>query len=327
MAQDDAAQTAYVVRMSLGDGLVEYGLEANRIAMGYRGFLGLIEVASEAEDPRAIRDALQKVVKDWNNRVAGPKAVELWRFLRCMKQGDLVLVPHGGGIYFAQVEDVRPGYDPTMPGKDAGYYRDVKWLNPEAAFPRGGLPSAVYHAVGSGTRRTLREVKTLLPQVQALVEGRVDSQKTFQDDLRNRLEENAKDELENGKMSSKGFEYLLCELFKRRFGAIGDVRGGRADQGADIVLHIQPPFDLLASTVVIQAKYHKPTIGREAVKQIRAGMEAEEADLGLVITTGEFDEGAIEEANSEDHRDRVLLWDGQMLAKVIVESGLELTKA
>lgn len=45
------------------------------------------------------------------------------------------------------------------------------------------------------------------------------------------------------------------------------------------------------------------------------------------ITFDDAAKDACEKANPEDHRANVLLWDGPMLAKVIVESGLELTRA
>ena len=274
-AQNDG-RTVYVVRMNIaghGD-IVKYGLEANRIAVGYSEVPGLIEIA---DDQYAIREAMK---------------------------------PEG-----------------------AAYYRDVEWLNGKEPFPRHGLASPIQHHVGPGTRNTLREVPQIRSQVKALAKGIVKTDKTFQDNLRERLEKNAMDVLKNGNMNPKDFEYFLYDLFTRRFGAIGKRRSGSGDKGADIVLDILPPHDLLASKVVIQAKYHvaKGRItGKDAVDQILDGMDAEEADLGIVITTGEFDDAAkdaCEKANPEDHRANVLLWDGPMLAKVIVESGLELTRA
>ena len=329
MAKNSDTRTVYVVRMNIGrpGELVEYGLRANRIALGYSEVPGLIEIA---DNHYAVREALKKTYS-WNNRKAGKSAGELRRFLHGMKQHDLVLVPHGNDIYLAKVAGPL-GFDKDMPA-GAGYYRDVEWLNPKAPFPRRGLDSAIQHHVGEGTRNTLRELnKALLPRVKALAERNVDTDKTFQDNLRERLEKDAIDVLENRNMNPKGFEYFLCDLFKRRFGAIGAVRGGRADKGADIVLDIPPPHDLLASKVVIQAKYHVDgrKTGKKAVDQILEGMNKEQADLGIVITTGEFDDTArtaCDEANPEDHRASVLLWDGQRLAKVIVESGLELTRA
>ena len=329
MAQNDDGRTVYVVRMNIaghGD-IVKYGLEANRIAVGYSEVPGLIEIA---DDQYAIREAIKKAYF-WNNRKAGKSAGELRRFLGGMQQDDLVLVPHGNDVHLAKVAGP-PGFDENMP-EGAAYYRDVEWLNGKEPFPRHGLASPIQHHVGPGTRNTLREVPQIRSQVKALEEGRVHTDKTFQDNLRKCLEKNAMDVLKNGNMNPKDFEYFLYDLFTRLFGAIGNRRSGSSDKGADIVLDILPPHDLLASKVVIQAKYHvaKGRItGKDAVDQILDGMDAEEADLGIVITTGEFDDAAkdaCEKANPEDHRANVLLWDGPMLAKVIVESGLELTRA
>ena len=323
----DDAQSVFILRMNIGGrhDKVGYGLEANRIVIGYARTPGLIEIADNANDHYPLRDAISEAY-EWDNKVAGRKAGELWRFFRGMKPDDLVLVPHGKDIYLARVAGP-PGFDESMGA--AAYYREVEWLNGGVAYPRGGLDSIVQHNVGSGTRNTCREVKAILPQVREMEERRVDTDKTFQENLRERLEENAKDVLEHRNMNPKGFEYFLCELFMRRFGAIGNVRGGRGDKGADIVLDIPPPYDLLTPRVVVQAKYYVDgrKVGRTAVDDIVRGMDAEGADLGLVVTTGEFSDDA-EEACEQVNADgqRVELVDGELLATMIVESGIALTK-
>ena len=46
-----------------------------------------------------------------------------------------------------------------------------------------------------------------------LAKGIVKTDKTFQDNLRERLEKNAMDVLKNGNMNPKDFEYFLYDLF------------------------------------------------------------------------------------------------------------------
>jgi restriction endonuclease Mrr len=81
-----------------------------------------------------------------------------------------------------------------------------------------------------------------------------------------------------------------------------------------------------SQTVAVQAKYWKPDppVGKKVVKQLIQGIEAEEAVLGLVITTGTIAEDA--ERQAEDYFDetgiRIELLDGKQFAKVIVELGI-----
>ena len=134
-AQNDG-RTVYVVRMNIaghGD-IVKYGLEANRIAVGYSEVPSLIEIA---DDQYAIREAIKKAYS-WNNRKAGKSAGELRRFLDGMQQDDLVLVPHGNDVHLAKVVGP-PGFDENMP-EGAAYYRDVEWLNGKE---KGGAEAAI----------------------------------------------------------------------------------------------------------------------------------------------------------------------------------------
>ena len=273
MAQNDDAQTVYVVRMKLGSSIVEYGLRANRIAIGYRETPSLIEIAAD-------KYKLRETIKEVYGWVAGPPVFD----------GNL---PHG-----------------------AGYYRDVEWLNNGQFYPRSGLPSDVQKSL-KYTWGTCEEAKGILEQVLAIEKGHTRTDRTFQENLREHLANEALEKLLKGNMNEKRFESFLRTLFEHRLGASGSGRSGASDKGADIVLEVPQPRPLPTLRVAIQAKYHKPTVGPEAVDQILRGMAEEAAHLGLVVTTGEFSEGAFEKANEETAS--IGLVDGEMLARMIVD--------
>jgi hypothetical protein len=80
-----------------------------------------------------------------------------------------------------------------------------------------------------------------------------------------------------------------------------------------------------------RAKYWKPKppLGRDVVEQLIRGIENNEsgleAELGIVITSGTIGSDAIEKAREygESTGKRIELIDGELLAKLIVERGLQ----
>lgn len=75
----------------------------------------------------------------------------------------------------------------------------------------------------------------------------------------------------------------------------------------------------------MQAKHWQPEppVACGAVEQLVSGMEAEGADLGMVVTTGSFSPDAVEAAErySAESGKRIELVDGEQFAKMLVEHG------
>lgn len=86
---------------------------------------------------------------------------------------------------------------------------------------------------------------------------------------------------------------------------------------------------LLAETfplvVAVQAKHWQPEppVDRHVIDQLVSGMEAEGADLGMVITTGTYSDEASRAAKEylESAGKKIELVDGEQFAKMIVEHG------
>lgn len=126
-------------------------------------------------------------------------------------------------------------------------------------------------------------------------------------------------------MDSFGFEKLLATLLAS-LGATGVRIVARSqDKGADIVAVFS-----LANTfnfrLAVQAKHYRPDppVGPGVIDQLVAGMEAEQASLGWVATSGSFSAEALErKAEYEEQRGfQIELIDGDQLAAMIVEGGL-----
>ena len=97
------------------------------------------------------------------------------------------------------------------------------------------------------------------------------------------------------------------------------------DEGADVVATFLVA-GAFQQTVVVQAKQFQPDppIGVDVVQQLISGIEAESADLGMIVTSGTISKEAIDVAQVyfDDKGIRIELIDGEQFAKLIVEHGI-----
>jgi len=97
------SQSAFVLRMAPGyvDRMSE-ALDTNELIVGWAQAEGLLDPNLRWEE---FRDIIRRYyyAEDQNLRRAGNAAGHLWRFIREMKPGDLVVVPYGAGFYVAEV--------------------------------------------------------------------------------------------------------------------------------------------------------------------------------------------------------------------------------
>jgi len=148
---------------------------------------------------------------------------------------------------------------------------------------------------------------------------------TFQNDLQTRLAREVLDELRSGRIENFGFERLIKTVLLG-LGA-EDVRiiPRLADKGADLVATFRVAGTFL-QTIAVQAKHWQPDppVGREVVDQLIRGIEAESANLGMIITSGSISDDASDacEEYFEEKGIRIELVDGEQFAKLIVEHGI-----
>ena len=97
---------------------------------------------------------------------AGRDAGKMWRFIREMKKGDLVVVPAGPVFYVGEVACDEAFYDETKIEEDSAYRRAVTWLNNKQGIPRTAV-------AGSGlasrmkARSTCVTAKNLVDEIEA----------------------------------------------------------------------------------------------------------------------------------------------------------------
>lgn len=288
--------------------------------IGWSDAEGLI---NETLNWEQFREIIYKTYKEKDYKTAGRSAGNIWRFIREMHIGDLVVVPDGSNFHIAEVTD-EPYHDASKRSEDTAHRRKVKWLN-KNPIPRLLAPAALQSRMKA--YNTCTRATDLLAEIQSILDTHTKgTSTTFDQDLKKSLIETTLKNIRTGKINPKGFERLIRTLFNS-LGAIHITpqKGGKADKGADLVATFKLantfPFSL-----AIQAKHYKekPPVPKSDIEQLVKGMEAESTDLGLFVTSGTFSNEALEYINDLKDKQGLIIEtiDGEQLASLIIEKGL-----
>ena len=316
---DSVKQGAYIFRMF--DEWMREALDSNVIIIGWSCAKGLIN----EDNWEAFRDKVKQgcYPEDHDFRKAGQAAGHLRRFVK-MQKGDLVVVPHGGELYLAKVSGPAR-YEESKAPEGTAYRRDVKWLNGKKPIPRERAESAL--ASRMRTQGTTAGASDLLPPIIACLEGA----KPWRSDLRSELIATVLEEMRSGRIESYEFKDRVCNVLK---GLGADTARVMLmlrpkDKGADIVATFKVAAGVLPPlTVAVQVEHDKaePRVGEESIKRLILGIEAESADLGMLVTSGTISEEAEKSAKEyyEESGIQIVLVDGEQLAGIIVDHGLNI---
>lgn len=317
-------QQAFILRIApSGIDRVPQALQDNQIIIGWAYAEGLLGQQLSWEQFREI--IRKEYYNDESNlRKAGAAAGHMWRFIREMNKEDLIVVPYWSEFYVAQVNGP-PTYDSSKAEDDTAYRRQVKWLNNKRPICRGVARSALISRMK--TQGTCAYATDLFDEIKECLQiASADLTPTFQTDLQTGLIRETLAEMRCGRMDSFGFERLIQTVLSG-FGA-DDARivPRGQDKGADVLATFLVA-GAFRQVVAVQAKHWQPEppVGKEVVEQLIRGIEAESANLGMVITSGSISEEAVAAADKyyEDKGIRIELVDGEQFAKLIVENGIK----
>lgn len=257
-------------------------------------------------------------------RRAGGAAGHLWRFIREMKPGDLVVVPYGADFFVAEVSGPAT-YNRAKVNDDSAYRRAVRWLNGGKPISRQLARSALVSRMK--TQGTCADATDLLDEIKeclGLAEG--GQTPTFQTDLQARLIREVLTEMRSGRIESFGFERLIQTVLRGLGAEEVRIVPRSQDKGADLMATFRVA-GVFQQVVAVQAKHWQPEppVSKGDIDQLVRGMEAENADLGWFATSGTFSDDAVDYVSQlqEDEGRRIVLVDGEFLASLIVETGLK----
>jgi restriction endonuclease Mrr len=240
-----------------------------------------------------------------------------------MKPGDLVVVPHGPDFFVTEVSGPAT-YDRTKIDDDTAYRRPARWLNGGNPIPRQIARSALLSRMKTqGTSAVATDLLDEIKECLSLAER--GQAPTFQTDLQARLIRELLAELRSGRMDSFGFERLIQRVLRDLGAEEVRIVPRREDKGADLLATFRVA-GTFQQVVAVQAKHWQPEppVSREVVEQLIRGIEAESANLGMVVTSGSISEEAVQAAEQyfEETGVRIELLDGEQFAKLMVEHGI-----
>ena len=317
-------QQAFVLRIAPGgDDRVEEALEKNHLIIGWACAEGLLDDTLEWN---AFREIVRReyYAEEDNLRKVGNAAGHLWRFIREMMEGDLVVVPYGSEFYVGKVTG--PAfYDESKVDDDSAYRRPVKWLNGKNSIPRKYAKSALLSRMR--ILGTCADASDLVEQIKECVNiAETGDTPSFENDLEGKLVEKTLEELRSGRMGERGFEKLI-ETVLGGLGGKARIVPRKEDVGIDIYATFLVA-GIFQQVVGVQAKHFlpDPPIGAEVVAQLIRGIEesGQRITAGMVITSGTFSVEATAKAHEygDEKGIPIELVDGEQFAKLIVEHGL-----
>jgi len=320
------AQQAFVLRIApSGIDKVPEALDSNQIIIGWAKAEGLLDPSLTWEQFREI--IRRAYYADENTlRRTGSAAGHMWRFIREMNKGDLVVVPYGPQFYIAEVEGSAI-YGPNEVADDTAYRRPVQWLNGKKPVSRNIAKSALISRMK--TQGTCAYATDLLGEIKECLEiASSGHAPTFQSDLQSRLIDETLKELRGGRMESFGFERLIESVLTGLGSEDARIVPRSQDKGADIVATFLVA-GAFRQVIAVQAKHWQPypPVGKEVVEQLIRGIEAESATLGMIVTSGTISDEAAAAAEKyfDDKGIKIELVDGEQFAKLIVEHGIRTT--
>jgi len=322
------SQSGFVLRIAPGgEDMVPEALTSEQLIIGWAKAEGLLNPTLTWEQ---FREIVRKAYYTDHPtlRRAGAAAGHLWRFIREMKPGDLVVVPYEKGVFFvAEVSSEDPAtaiYDKTKVEDGSAYRRAVRWLNGAKPISRQLARSALLSRMK--TQGTCADATDLLDEIKECLRlAELGETPTFQSDLKARLVGEVLAELRRGRIESYGFERLIQTVLLDLGAKEVRILPRSEDKGADLVatFRIAGAFQ---HSIAVQAKHWRPEppVAREEVEQLIRGIEAESTNLGMVITAGTISEAAVQAAQQyfEEKGIRIELVDGEQFAKLIVEHGI-----
>lgn len=314
---------AFVLRIAPGNvDKMQEALASDDLIIGWAEAEGLLDASLDWWKFRAILHEHYYAGQD-SYRASGSAAGSMWRFIRDMKPGDLVVVPYGSAFYIGKVNG-EARYLKDKVKEDSAYRRKVQWLNGKKAIPRKVARAALISRMK--VRNTCADALDLLADIQdALSNTHKEERPAFSSDLRERLVAETLKEIQHGRMDSFAFEHLIASVLRSIGGKDVRVIPRKTDKGADVVatFSVAQTFNF---KLAVQAKHFqpKPPVCPDVIDQLVAGMEAEDTTIGWVVTSGTFSPEAVKHCDliMAEKEYRIELVDGEQLAALVVDGGL-----
>ena len=265
-----------------------------------------------------------------NMRKAGYGAGTMWRFINEMKNGDWVVVPFWGGVFYLAEIAGEAFYDSSEAAykADSCHRRPVRWLNNKQPIPRHFAKAKLVSRMK--TQQTSAEAGDLIDDIYdaLLLAGNTQkgtsSEELFASSLRKKISEAVLGEIHEGFMTPQKMEKLVMKVLRAVGASTARQIPTSIDKGVDIIASF-PIGPVAQVDVGFQVKCHTGETSNELLDQLKTGLEKENLTQGWFVTAGVFSDNAQEylEKKLEGSGIQISLVDGAQLAAMIIDSGLE----
>ena len=312
---------AYLVRAGRHGEDEEYALDNDVAVVGYRDVASL-EHADTYEQ-------VQKLVTAIFPDDAKPLSLsihvgQMWRFVREIREGDLVILPRKRTSQIAIVRVTGP-YRYTQ-GSTGVHTRSVEWLKPE--IPRATFQTDLLHSFGAAMTVCRIKRNNAVQRIQAVIASGKDpgpelqpttspegEEETFVDGLAD-LAQAAHDQIV-ARIQSRFRKHELARLVGAVLEAEGwvtDVSPPGPDGGVDILAG-RGALGLDAPKLCVQVKSQRSPANVTTYRTLLGSMQTFSAEQGLLVCWGGFNRAVLKEARQGHFS--VRLWDSSDLVEAI----------
>lgn len=255
------------------------------------------------------------------------------RFINGMHEGDWVVVPHWGGVFYVAEITGPAYYDKNVKAlnTDSSYRRPVRWLNGGNPIPRSLARAKLVSRMK--TQQTSAEAGDLIDDIWTAVitasqtkgkEQKADADVLLASSVRQKITRAVLEELEHGYMTPQRLEKLVVRLLKVVGATEVKQIATSKDKGVDIIATFLIG-GISQVDVGVQVKCHQGETKNEWLDQLISGLEKEDLTQGWFVTTARFKDSAEAylEKKLEGIGTRVSLVDGEQLCRLMINNGLE----
>jgi predicted Mrr-cat superfamily restriction endonuclease len=258
-----------------------------------------------------------------NYRASGNAAGSLWRFIREMNIGDIVLIPNRNSSFYISVVKGDVEYLEDKVHEHTAFSRKVEFLNNKEPVKREFARAALISRLKA--YQTCVECTDLIEDISLIIEE-VDkgAPVPFEEDLRRNVVNTILKEIKTGKIESFAFERLIKNLFTKLGAKSCEIVSRRHDNGSDLIAEFLIGRTIPVS-ISIQAKHwqdHSP-VGIKEIEQLEKGISVDKTNYGIFITSGIYAEECIEYVERKNkEKQQLYLIDGIELANLIYDNSI-----
>lgn len=310
--QSSPSRQAFILRL---DHRLDEALERDVVGIGWAR-AHTLDAASEWDQFKTVLRNAYTEIYAGQERALGNAAGSIWRFLKDMKECDLVLIPVDRGFF---VGEIRSGawFEERAAERDFAWRRKVEWRG-KKALVRDSADNLLQRRLKA--RQTCVDATDLLPEIDRAV--RNTQHASFSQTILATAASAVADALTRA-INDAGLEKLIERLSKAG-GATAEIQPKNAGKPGDV--DVIATYDLGIGTqaatvrVAYQVKQHEKQSDHYGIQQLLNRMYADDSlDRGCFITTAEF---VTDEARVLAENNDILVIKRQELIEWILRTGL-----